>query len=118
VYQVESLYTVARVLVRMDARYVDVGSIELCERRPATLFQTLLTLPHTDVRTLSNSMRSLVVDPNTFQVIPLGTSHSLILQGFGRQLADQVRMLRQVDAANAAAAASAPPEGSDGPAGG
>jgi hypothetical protein len=115
-YQVQSLDTTARGTARTHARYVDAGSLELCARRPATIFETVLELPHTDVRTLSNSIRSMVVDPNMLQIIPVGGTGSLIVQARGRELVELARMLRRVDAAAAENPDTQPgkaPEGED-----
>jgi hypothetical protein len=60
---------------------------------------TILDLPNTDVRNLSNSVRTMFTDANTQQIIPVGTSDSLIVTGFGSQVAAVVEMLRLVDEA-------------------
>ena len=72
------------------------------------MITTMVTLPNTDVRTLSNSMRAMVTDPNTMQVIPVGNSNSLIVTGFGSNVAALVRMLQLVDEASAAEAPELP----------
>lgn len=92
----------ARSTVRTNVRYADARAIATCAGRPATLFQTVVDLPHVDVRTLSNSMRSLIVDPMMLTIVPAGNSSSLVLQGSGAALADLVAMLRAVEAAAAA----------------
>lgn len=115
-FTVRSLDTTARTSSRQYARYVDASSLEACGARPATMFWTVLDLPHCDVRTLSNSLRGLVVDPNTLQIIPVGNSSSMVLQGFGRRLARTCAMLELADAAAAARIATealAAPQGGD-----
>lgn len=107
---VESLETSTRATLRSRARYVDAASLPACARRPATLFTTMVELPHTDVRTLSNSMRAIIVDPNQVQIVPVGTSSGLLLQGPGRELVHLVEMLRRIDGAAAEEAARAPRE--------
>lgn len=101
-FTVQSLDAAARTSAGSEACYVDAGSIQSCTARPATLFVTVIDLPHTDVRMLSNSMRGMVVDPNTRQIVPVGDSGSLILGGFGGQLARTTEMLKRVDAEEAA----------------
>lgn len=82
---------------RGDVVYVPSDRIELCSRHPAVLVQTVVDLPNTDVRTLSNSMRTLFTDANTQQIIPVGNSNSLILVGFGSHIASIVRTLLAID---------------------
>lgn len=96
---VQSLKTPARTTMRQDALYVEPEAIAQFADQPATLITTVLNLPNTDVRTLSNSMRSLIVDPNTLTIIPVG-NNNLILQGFGSQIAALTRMLYLVDEAS------------------
>lgn len=87
----------SRVNMRQRARYVAVDELAQWEDHPAILVHTVLTLNHTDVRTLTNSMRAMLTDANTQQIIPVGNSHSLILTGFGPHVASIARMLQQVD---------------------
>ena len=63
---------------------------------------TVLNLPNTDVRTLSNSLRTMLTDANTQQIIPLGNSNSVLLSGFGSNVAALAKMLQFVDEASAA----------------
>ncbi|MFO1010322.1 MAG: secretin N-terminal domain-containing protein [Planctomycetota bacterium] len=85
--------------VRNDATYVQPEDIERFADQPATLITTVIDLPNTDVRTLSNSMRTMFTDANTQQIIPVG-ANSLIITGFGSNVASIVRMLHFVDAAS------------------
>ena len=101
--------TRARANARADARYVDASSIGDCARRPATMFTALVELRHVDVRVLANSLRSIVVDPNLLQFVPVGNSSCLILQARGGELVRIVEMLRRIDAAAAEQARHAPP---------
>ena len=94
---VQGIDTGARTNLRQDALYIQPDDIPKYADQPAVLIQTVVTMPHTDVRTLSNSLRAIVTDPNTLQVIPVGNSNSLILQGFGSTIAALVRMLELVD---------------------
>lgn len=86
-----------RVNLRQSARYVPVDELAQWEDHPAFLVHTVLTLNHIDVRTLTNSMRAMLTDANTQQIIPLGNGNSLILTGFGPQVATLARMLQQVN---------------------
>jgi len=85
--------------VKNEARYVQPEDVERFADQPATLITTVIDLPNTDVRTLSNSMRTMFTDANTQQIIPVG-NNSLIITGFGSNVASIVRMLHFVDEAS------------------
>ena len=87
--------------IRASAPYVDPDDLESYSDQPATLITTVINLPNTDVRSLSNTMRQLIADPNTQQMIPAGSSNSFVLTGFGTQVAALARMLRIIDNASA-----------------
>lgn len=89
-----------RVNLRQDALFVLPEDLQEFADQPATLIHTVLNLPNTDVRTLTNSMRAMLTDANTQQIIPVGNSNSLILTGFGSQVAALARMLLLVDEAS------------------
>jgi hypothetical protein len=87
----------SRASPRNSAVYVPVKDIASYARHPAILVTTMIDLPNTDVRTLSNSMRTMFTDANTQQIIPVGNSNSLIITGFGSSVANLVAMLRDCD---------------------
>ncbi len=87
--------------IRAAAPYVDPENLGKYTNQPATLITTVINLPNTDVRSLSNTMRQLIADPNTQQMIPAGSSNSFVLTGFGSQVAALARMLRIIDNASA-----------------
>lgn len=87
--------------LRNEAVYVFADDIDRYADQPATLVTTVIDLPNTDVRTLSNSMRTMFTDANTQQIIPVGNSNSLIITGFGSNVASIVKMLQFVDDAAA-----------------
>lgn len=80
------------------ARYVPVSDIGLYARHPAVLVTTMVELPSTDVRTISNSLRSLLSDAVTQQIIAVGSTNSLVLGGSGTSVANLVTVLRECDA--------------------
>ena len=82
---------------RSSAVFVPVESIPGYARHPAVLVTTVINLPSTDVRTLSNSIRTMFTDASTQQIIPVGNSNSLIITGFGASIASMVAMLKSVD---------------------
>ncbi|MFN0243122.1 MAG: secretin N-terminal domain-containing protein [Planctomycetota bacterium] len=86
-----------RPTLRGEAVYVEPDELERYEDQPAILITTVVDLPSTDVRTLSNSMRSMFQDANTQQIIPVGNTNSLIITGFGSNVAAIVKMLKFVD---------------------
>ncbi|MCP5024382.1 MAG: hypothetical protein GY930_21760 [bacterium] len=87
--------------IRANAAYVDPDRLIDYADQPATLITTVINLPNTDVRSLSNTMRQLIADPNTQQMIPAGSSNSFVLTGFGTQVAALARMLTIIDEASA-----------------
>ncbi len=99
---VESLDTgQGRGGARADSIYVSPEELPLYADQPATLIQTVVVLPNIEVRTLANSMRQLAPDPNTLTAVPVG-DNTVILQGFGSNIAALVRMLELVDEASKA----------------
>jgi hypothetical protein len=84
-------------VLRASALFVPARDIAAFARHPAVLVTTFLDLPHVDVRTISNSMRTMFTDANTQQIIPVGNSNALIVTGFGGTVAGLVRLLQEVD---------------------
>ena len=95
-------------MLRSDARVVPENDLAAWEPHACTLVTTMIDLPNTDVRTLSNSMRTMFTDANTQQIIPVGTS-SLIITGFAPNVAGLVHMLHLVDDAAKANQPAQPP---------
>jgi type II secretory pathway component GspD/PulD (secretin) len=83
--------------LRNAAVTIPASALPVYARHPAVLVTTVLDLPHTDVRTISNSMRTMFTDANTQQIIPVGNSNSLILTGFGTTISGMSRMLQEVE---------------------
>lgn len=83
---------------RPDAVSIEPEQIGECRVHPALLFMTVVHLPHTDVRTLGNSMRGITSDPASPQgLLPVGNTNSVIVQGTGQHVADLVAMLQAID---------------------
>ncbi len=97
---IESLKTGARNTVKADAVHVSPDELDNYADQPATLITTVIHLPNTDVRQLSNSMRTMLTDANTQQMLPAGNTNSMILTGFGSNVAALARMLTIVDQAS------------------
>lgn len=103
---VHSLEARSRSGIRARAVLVTSDQIERMRAHPAVLFTTALDLPHLEVRQIANSMRTLIVDANTTQMLPAGNHTSMILVGFGPEIANRIEQLRAVDRASANARAS------------
>lgn len=100
VVMIDSLRTNVRNTIRSDAIYVPPERLEEYANQPATLITTVIELPNTDVRQLSNSMRSMVTDANTQQMLPAGATNAMVLQGFGSTVVAMARMFKIVDEAS------------------
>ena len=90
---------------RNSAVLVSTGDLEFYTRHPAVVVTTVVDLPHTDVRTLSNSMRTMFTDANTQQIIPVGNTNTLIVTGFAGSVKNIVRMLQLAEESSARAMA-------------
>ena len=98
--EITSLATGARTNIRDNAIYVEEKDLDKYENQPATLITTVVDLPNTDVRQLANSMRTMITDANTQQMLPAGNTNSIVLTGFGSNTVALARMLRIVDNAS------------------
>lgn len=83
--------------VRQKSIYVLPEELDDYADQPATAITTVVTLPNTDVRQLSNSLRSMITNQETLNMVPAGNSDSLILQGFGSQIAQLAKLLFLID---------------------
>jgi hypothetical protein len=84
---------------------VTPDQLELVSQHPALQVTMVLTLPHLNVRDLSNSMRQMMQDPQVQQIIPVGNTDSIIVTGRGTEIATIARMLLTADASAARAQA-------------
>ena len=78
-----SKYGPERSALRGDTTFLEADQVALAAKHPAVLFTATIELPNTDTRQLSNSLRTLLVDANTQQVLPAGTTGSMVLVGLG-----------------------------------
>jgi len=92
-----SLNTGARTNIRQNASYVSSENVAGMRQHPAMLFMTVVDLPRCDVRQLANSMRTMITDANTQQLLPAGNTTSLVVTGMGAQVADLVEMLERIN---------------------
>jgi type II secretory pathway component GspD/PulD (secretin) len=97
---IESLNTGARTTLRAKAIYVEDTALDRFAGHPSLLVTTVVTLPNSDVRQLSNSMRTMITDANTQQMLPAGNSNAMVLTGFAPAVADLVQLLKITDEAS------------------
>ena len=83
--------------VRNESLYVLPEDLDKYADQVATQVITVLHLPHTEVRTLGNSLRQLFVGEQTQGLLPVGQTNSVILQGFASNIASLARILKLVD---------------------
>ncbi len=83
--------------VRQKTTYVLPEELEDYADQPAVLITTVLHLPNTDTRQLPATLRPLLPDQQTQSLVSVGSSNSIILQGFGSQIAALARLLYIVD---------------------
>lgn len=81
----------------IKVRYVPREQIGHYAPHPAYRVMTVVHLQNTDVRTLSNSLQTIVTETNTLKIIPAGSSNSLILSGFSPQVISLIGMLEEID---------------------
>ncbi len=96
---VESLESANRASIKSNALYVPAVELGRYSDFSAMLIRTSIYLPNMDMRSLGNSIRQLVVDPNTMQMIPVPESSQVIITGFGNSIVRIVAMLKDMDAA-------------------
>lgn len=94
---VHGLQTAARTNLRSDALWVSSDDLEEWESHPAFLISTVVHLENLDTRHLTNSIRAMLTDANTQQIIPVGSTHSLMLTGFANELHGFVEILKEIN---------------------
>lgn len=102
--EIQSLNSPARSNIRSTAIFLEPEELHLAEAHPAMIFTTVVSLPHVDVRQISNSMRTMITDANTQQLLPAGNSNSMVIVGIGQSLIGIADTLKTVDEAAAAGA--------------
>jgi general secretion pathway protein D len=100
VIKIDSLQTASRNNIRSQAVNVEPEDLEDYADQPATLITTVIDLPNSDVRQVSNSLRTMITDANTMQMLPAGNSTTMVLTGFGSNVVALVRMLKIIDEAS------------------
>lgn len=85
---------------RDRAHIVQPRELDHYAKHPGTLVTTTLPLPNSDLRQLSTSLRALLTGNDALQIAPAGSSHSLVVTGYGAEVARVADLLRTVDAAS------------------
>lgn len=81
--------------------YVQPEDLPQYEDQPAVLIRTLLHLPNTDVRQLTNNLQRLTTTGNPVEsAIQAGQTNAVILTGFGSNIAAMAKLLVLVDQAS------------------
>lgn len=73
------------------------ADIDSVANHPALIVSTTVTLQNINVRDLSNSLRQMFQNPILQQMIPMGSSNTILLSGRGGEMAALVRILRALD---------------------
>ena len=94
---VASLDSPQRATIKQGAMYVPISELDDYALDSALLITTVIDLPNADLNSIGASMRMLVMDPNTMQIITISESGQLILTGFGKSVHRLARMLRTID---------------------
>jgi hypothetical protein len=97
ILSVYSLQTAERQNARGRARAVPIDDVHLYERHPAILIQSVVAVKYLDARQLSNSLRSMMNDPNVEFTTPLSEGN-ILLCGTAPRVADWIRLIRTADA--------------------
>lgn len=100
---IESLDGTARNTIRGNALWVEPEQLAAFADHPAVLISTRLELDSIDVRTLSNTMRTMITDASTQQIVPLGNSNTLMILGFGSNVVVLARTLTAMNEVERAA---------------
>ncbi len=98
IFSLTNIHTGGRSTLRSRATYVSEDNLDVIADHPALMFSTTLHLPNMDVRQVSNSMRTMITDANTQQMLPGGNTNSMVLTGFGSQVYEFALMLKRMDA--------------------
>ncbi|MGH7151258.1 MAG: hypothetical protein ACREIU_11185 [Planctomycetota bacterium] len=95
-FQLVSLRGEGRSMLVTGARLVPVEDLPRF-RHPGTLIRTSLPLRHIEAARAASNLRPLFTDPNLESVSVVGTSNSLVLQGFPRSVSTWVEVLKGAD---------------------
>ncbi len=95
-----SLDSPMRSTLRSGAVFARSEDLAIYGDHPALMVQTVFVLPGLDVRTLGNSLRSMVVDPNVMQIMPIPDTCAVYAVGTGTQMNNLAQILNVAQAAS------------------
>ncbi len=95
-FQIVSLRGDNRALIVSTARFVPVENLPRF-RHPGTLVRTSLDLRFIDSMRSATNLRALLTDPNLESASVVGSSNTLVLQGFPRSVQTWVEILKGAD---------------------
>ena len=95
-FQIVSLRGEGRPMLVTAARLVPVEDVAHY-RHPGTLIRTSLPLRYIDAARAASNLRPLFTDPNLESVSMVGSSNTLVLQGFPRSVSSWVEVLKGAD---------------------
>ncbi|MCI0589580.1 MAG: hypothetical protein L0323_22420 [Planctomycetes bacterium] len=95
-FQLVSLRGEGRPMLVTAARLVPVEDVANY-RHPGTLIRTSLPLRHIDASRAAANLRPLFTDPNLESVSMVGSSNTVVLQGFPRSVSTWVEVLKGAD---------------------
>ncbi len=85
-------------MARLTATPVTVEQLPGLKHNAATLVTTTVNLPNIDVRQISNSMRSMILNQHTQTMLPAGATNSIHLTGPAPWVASVAESLLQINA--------------------
>ncbi len=99
--EVLSLKTQIRNTLRSQAIALKPEELGVAKEHPALFFSTVVALPNVDARQMSNSVRTMISNVNTLQVLHVGNANNLLILGFGDNLTGLAELFRTIDTASA-----------------
>jgi hypothetical protein len=97
--RIESTQGPLRNQLRDGAVLIDVADLPTwAARHPAFLVTCVIEVQNSDARQLSNSLRGMMTDSTTQQVLPVGNSNTLIATGFAPQVHSLATTIARIDA--------------------
>jgi general secretion pathway protein D len=83
--------------VRMDALFVEPEDLEQYRNQPAMLITAVVTMPNTDVAQMRSMGQSLLTNQAVQQMLPVPSTNSIVLTGFGSDVVRLASMLKLLD---------------------
>ena len=94
---VKDLQSPERCLIRESARFVPMSQLGDYSNDSALIISTVFPLQDLDVRMTGASLRHLVVDPNTMQILPISEGNQVLMTGLARDIHRIAQILASLD---------------------